>query len=243
MTRLHPPCSFKQGDLFNYFRKPQMEIIDNANLKSASDNSIDPWLETLLQKCKTIADRATRDHGFVLRLQARHRARSITYRLENSQNKTCANICRRGDKVKVEILRRGVPDPESGIKPAFELVEAHMVDKTPEGLGKAAQAVYDVLGQATPYSEGRITKIKVHHRAPEDNPWSFTGGQIIGIINDVDNDKWKLMVREGVTYDIQKPKLPMLTPELMQYVVMNGRGGVELVAETEFDFYFVMGHD
>ena len=211
-------------------------IIDNVGLPSRNNPAVDPWLETLLRKTTALSEA-----DFVLRLESERKPSAIVYKLENNQNKTSASISKRLNTIRVELFRRPLPDPEQCIKPPISLVSAFVFDKTEDGLQAAAQALCDVLAAPNAYSDKEVVRVKVYPNAPPGDPWSFSGGQITGIVNDEKADEW-VLVTHSSRYSVAKARLHGRTPKLMQFVVFDGKGGVELVMETEYDFYFESAH-
>lgn len=213
-----------------------LNIIDNVRLPSLNQGALplgfDPWLEKILRR---MASTET-DDDFVVRLDSDRRAKTIVYRLENSQNKTCASISKRLNRVMVELTKRLLPDPENGIKPPMALESAFVFEKTDEGLAKAAAALAKVIGARTPYSERTVTKIKVYPNAPASDPWSFSGGLITSIVSDWKADTWVINVGATV-FTIPKKTFGRQSPKVLQYLVTDGNRA-ELVMETEFDHYF-----
>ena len=210
-----------------------LSIIDNVQLKR-DDPTINPWLQTVLEKTERFEG-----DKFVARLTHERRPSSIIYSLESSRNKTMAQLSKKGDKIRIETFRREQPNPERFIKPEFAPVSAALYEDTPEGLTAAAKALHDVLGTPTPYSLKTVLKAKVYCKPYADDPWAFHGGLIAKII--YDGNDLCITTDTGQVYDFTFAAFAGKTiPKLLKYLVVDKRQNAEVINVSEFDFYFEM---
>lgn len=214
-----------------------MEIIDNFGLRTRHNAQNFLWLSQALRQVEEASTKS-----FVVRLTGERKGQDIEFELQNGQNKTSALIAQRRNRLQVQLYKRGIPDPETGFRPALDLVKATTFSAlNDDTLDTLAETLQRHLEQDTPYSAGAITKVKVTPTPVPLEPWTFAGGRITSVEHVEDGLRLTVEGTKHI-YFAAKDKMHGRRAAGGRYVLFNEAGDFDFVGSNEFDFYFEMKH-